>query len=292
MTKTKTTAIDKFKDIDQFKNFLWKKYERQVSAFFGDEQKAKDFLAHAVTSISSNPALLQCTAPSLIDSFMKMASFKFMPSDVSGEAYVIPRKIKGILTAKFQVGYQGWITLMYRAGVTAVGALILREKDKFAIKDDIFTYEIDPRKSEEERGSIVGVYAYAIYKGEKSWTYMHIDDVIKHAAKYAPSFQDEKSAWHTSPEWMYKKTVLIQLAKTLPKSKEMRKALEYDYEGDSTITRKPIDVIDLDELKETSNLTLNAYDKNKDKKDKENNEELPNPFAKGGDTQKEQEKAK
>ena len=79
--------------------------------------------------------ILECTPESLINSFIMMASLKLMPSGVSGEAYVLPyeNRSKGICEAQFQLGYQGLVTLFYRAGVDAIYADIVREHDTIKI---------------------------------------------------------------------------------------------------------------------------------------------------------------
>ena len=61
--------------------------------------------------VQRTPKLLECTPETLLNSCMTMASLKLMPSGVSGEAFVLPYKNKGVMEAQFQLGYQGLVTL-------------------------------------------------------------------------------------------------------------------------------------------------------------------------------------
>src|SRR3990167_10425720 len=123
------------KNETDLKKILVGEYQKQIQNYFGDEKKALEFLSSAVATVQRTPKLLYCTPASLINSLMLMASLKLMPSGVSGEAYVLPYKNKGIDEAQFQLGYQGLVTLFYRAGVRSIVAEIVREKDKFTYKN-------------------------------------------------------------------------------------------------------------------------------------------------------------
>ena len=80
------------KEVQDLKMILAVNYQKQINNYFGDERQALKFLSSVVSSVQRNPGLLECTPPSLINSFMTMAQLELMPSDVSGEAYVIPYK--------------------------------------------------------------------------------------------------------------------------------------------------------------------------------------------------------
>lgn len=74
----------------------------------GDEDKARKFLSAVVSCFQTVPDLAKCTPESLMSSFMKIAEFDMFPSNVSGQAYVLPYKnfSKGTTEAQFQLGYK------------------------------------------------------------------------------------------------------------------------------------------------------------------------------------------
>lgn len=223
--------ITKFKDEGQLKITLNSQYKKQIENYFGDESKALKFLSSVVSSTQRLPKLLECTAPSLINSFIMMAELGLMPSGVSGEAYVLPYQNKGVMEAQFQLGYQGLITLFYRAGVTAIYSDIVREHDGIEIVNGNIKHTIDPKKSNKERGKDIGAYVVITFKGSTMGKYMHADDIIAIGQKFSKSFSTSFSPWKEAndPEkWMWKKTVLKQMAKLLPKNETINKAIAED----------------------------------------------------------------
>ena len=273
--------IQKFKSTDDLRKVLATQYQKQIQNIFGDRQAALEFLSNVVVSVQRQPKLLECTPDTLLSAFVTIAQLKFMPSDVSGEAYVIPYKNKaGLLEAKFQMGYQGFITLLYRAGITGLGAEIVRDKDDPKMENGQFTFSIDPKKSEKERGKPIGVYAWAVYNGGKIEKFMNLKDIEEHGRKFSKSYGSTHSPWKQAPEWMWKKTVIIQLAKLLPKNDILNRAMRLDQEGDTKLDfRNGGGIIKVDEIKDKSGLTLESQ-KNENNTEKEEN--IPNPFVDGG----------
>lgn len=225
-------AITKFRDLNQLKSVLAKEYQRQIENFFGDPQKALEFLTNVGISIQRNPKLLECVPATVMNSFMTMAALKLMPSGVSGEAFVIPYEKKGVLEAQFQLGYQGIITLLYRAGNKEVVAELVREKDEFKLSRGKITHEIDPRKTKDERGDWIGAYAIITTAlGGSVEAYMTRKDILAHAKKFSKSFSSAHSPWNeaSDPEgWMPRKTVLKQCAKLAPKNEALNTAIAED----------------------------------------------------------------
>lgn len=237
------SQIQQFKDINTLKATLAGEYRKQIENFFGDPQQALEFLSNVAESVRRTPKLLECTPETIINSFMTMASLKLMPSAVSGEAYVLPYNIKGVMVAQFQLGYQGLVTLLYRAGNREVIAELVRENDKFALSRGKIVHEVDPRKTKEERGKAIGAYSIIVTStGGTVETYMTMDDILAHAQKFSKSFGGDFTPWNpeNDPEgWMPRKTVLKQNTKLAPKSKEVHRAIAEDNKDSIISDRLP-----------------------------------------------------
>lgn len=256
--------IQKFKNEGDLKLTLHKQYQKQIENYFGDESKALKFLSSVVSSTQRLPKLLDCTAPSLINSFIMMAELGLMPSGVSGEAYVLPYSNKGVMEAQFQLGYQGLITLFYRAGVTAIYSDIVREHDGIEIVNGNIKHTIDPKKSNKERGKDIGAYVVITFKGSTMGKYMHADDIIAIGQKFSKSYSTSFSPWKEAndPEkWMWKKTVLKQMAKLLPKNETINKAIAEDNKDSNIQDRLEKAQVESETLK-MGNLLQDGKEKN------------------------------
>ena len=229
-------------------------YRKQIENFLGSPEKALEFLSNVVASVQRTPKILECEPTSVINSFMLMASLKLMPSGVSGEAFVIPYNIKGTMVAQFQLGYQGLITLLYRAGNREVIAELVREHDKFVLSRGKITHEVDPRKTKEQRGEWIGAYAIiATANGGTVEQYMTKDDILAHAKKFSKSFNSEYSPWNpeNDPEgWLPRKTVLKQAGKLAPKNETLVRAIAADNRDSIIGDRLP------DAMKQGGELTM------------------------------------
>ena len=220
--------------IDGIKSMLAKNYQKQIVNFLGDEKQALKFLSGMVSSIQRLPKLAECTPDSLINSFMIMAQMGFMPSAISGEAYILPYENKrlGIIEAQFQLGYQGIVTLLYGAGAKSVDTQQVRKQDVFKLVNGAIYHEINPFLTLTERGEVIGYYAIIItMSGGRLEKYMNVKDIIAFAKRYSKSFGTEFSPWNDRNDlegWMYRKTVLKQCAKLAPKNEKLNIAIAED----------------------------------------------------------------
>lgn len=204
-------------------------YRKQIENYFGDDKRALEFLSNVVASVQRTPKLLECTPATLINSFMVMASLKLMPSGVSGEAYVLPYNIKGTMQAQFQLGYQGLVTLFYRAGVKSIAAEIVYDKDEFSYENGVLKH--NPDVFSDDRGEAKGAYVVVeLPAGGKVTKVMSKKQILDIAKKFSKSYGGF-GPWSEGqdPElWMWKKTVLKQAAKLVPKNETIFRAIDED----------------------------------------------------------------
>lgn len=266
---------------NDLKIVLAKNYQNQIKNYFGDEKKAMKFLSSVISAVQRTPKLLECDQTSVINSFMQVAQMEFMPSDVSGEAYVLPYGDK----AQFQLGYQGLVTLFYRAGVKDITAEIVYEKDKFSFKNGVIDHE--PDVFADDRGAAKGAYVIITTQtGGKISKVMSKKDIIEMGENFSKSYFQydyktkrktdkvgEYTPWNpkNDPElWMWKKTVLKQAAKLVPKNETINKAVAWDNQ-DSVIADRRLQEAKKNAAKSTmgDNVKL-PTNKKKDEKEKSN----------------------
>lgn len=203
-----------------------------VTLYGGNKEEAVRFSTAAVEYVRRVPKLLECDAVSLMAAFVQSAQFRFLPSGVSGEAYIIPYGKE----AKFQIGYRGIVTLLSRTNkVKSIKAIVVYENERFEYEEGMETRLVHiPTKFGEQRGEAIGVYAVAeTVNGGRQFMVMSKDQVM--AIKAMSKAKDKAdSPWNSKdPEkWMWKKTCLIQLSKLLPQSPDLQMAIEKDYEGE------------------------------------------------------------
>jgi len=237
--KTPTAAsLERFTGETQLKAVIVDHYQKQIVNYFGDERKAMAFLSAVVAATQRLPALLQCTPQSVINSFMTMAQLGFMPSGVSGEAYVLPYDINKkvgdkwvkVKEAQFQLGYQGLVTLFYRAGVKQIAAEIVYEHDSFEFVNGQIRHT--PDVFSPDRGKPKGAYVIVTLAGGGQINkVMAAHEILAIGKQFSKSFDAKFSPWNVESDpqlWMWKKTVLKQCAKLVPKNETIAQAIAED----------------------------------------------------------------
>ena len=228
----------------------------------------------AITTIRQNPKLAECSPMSFLGALFQSAQLGLEPN-VEGQAYILPylnsKKITDengktkwvkVLEAQFQIGYKGYIELFYRhEAAEHIDMHAVYENDKFEYEYGTNSY-LRHCPVFKNRGEVIAYYALAKIKGGGSvFKVMGIDECIKHGEKHSKSYItkewndktnsyteiknphfDKSSPWVTDLNAMCKKTVLIQLAKLLPKSVELQKALSMD---NTTKSRLDVDMFNV-----------------------------------------------
>lgn len=214
---------------------------KQLGKALPEHMRPERLVRIALTNIRLNPALSECTPASFLGALFTAAQLGIEP--VGGRAYLLPfnnsRKIGGewkkIKEVQFVMGYKGVAELFYRHEKS----VMLRWS---AVKEnDDFHYEYGTNEflkhvpAKTGRGKTVGYWALAKLAGGGSpFLYMSIEECMEHAKRHSKSFNkkedafDDNSPWITEPDSMCLKTVFIQLAKTLPLSVEVQRALGAD----------------------------------------------------------------
>lgn len=91
---------------------------------------AERIIRTLMVSLERNERLQQCSMPSLVNAAWSAAVLGLEIDGYTGQAFLVPYKIKGVLTAQLQIGYKGFNTLMARSGYTPNSG-VYREGDEF-----------------------------------------------------------------------------------------------------------------------------------------------------------------
>lgn len=232
--------------IDQFRIELSKNYQKQVENYLGDQKNALRFMSGVIACMQKTPSLLQCDRLSVFSAFMEIAQLGLTPGV---EAHVLPYKGK----ATRITDYKGLVELYYQAGIQSIRSDIIRENDSFSYENGKISHKVDIFS--KNRGVPIGAWVIVkLPSGEELEKAMSKDEIME-IAKKSPSFNSSFSPWkNNDPQlWMWKKTVLKQLDKFIPKKgkleDKLHKAIDDDYEKDE---RKNIDQR-FYEIKEESN---------------------------------------
>lgn len=206
---------------------LLEKHKGQIAAALPSHLTPDKMIRMAITAISKNPKLLECTQTSLFGSIIQLAQLGLAPDAVLGEAYLIPYGTEATLI----VGYKGLVNLARRSGqVSRFQARPVYQGDEFEYEFGLDERLVHKPSGESSDEKLTHVYAVIEFKdGSKMFDVMTRKEV---------EFARDKSKGRSNPVWkshfgeMAKKTVIRRLAKVAPLSPEFQKAVALDEEFD------------------------------------------------------------
>lgn len=195
------------------------------------------FTRMALTAISVNPKLAECTPQSFMGALMNAAQLGLEPNTPLGQAYLIPfenkRQVNGKWTkvpeVQFQIGYKGLIDLAHRSGeFLSIQAHEVYENDEFD-----YEYGLEPKLYHKptmvNRGNIICYYAiYKLKNGGSGFEVMSKEDIAEHAKKYSQSFNSNYSPWTKNFDEMAKKTILKRVLKYAPIKTDFQRNIAED----------------------------------------------------------------
>lgn len=227
------SAVVPFQQTEALVGQLLNQRMSALQNFLGSKNNALKFMSAVMNAVRANPKLLECNKESLMGAFMEAASLDLYPSNYAGDCWIIPYHDykKNETFAQFQIGYKGLKTLAYRSGVPRVWFDIVCEKDGYQERrgTNPFIEHNVPMKG--ERGNPYRAYACAdlggghvIFESMSKEEIMQIKALSQGAkSKYSPWNSDQDPMF-----WMWKKTAFKQLAKSLPTSAQMTRAINLD----------------------------------------------------------------
>lgn len=196
------------------------------------------------TDRGDGKSLVDCTTLSVVGGVMAGAQLGLEIGTALGQAYLVPHRVQGVLTAVFIPGYRGMIDLSRRSGsVSVIDAVAVHKRDKFNVILGIEpTITHEPYMGEEEPGPFRAVYARCRMRDGTSqfvWLTKREVESIRRRSKAGDS-----GPWVTDFEEMAKKSAIRRLWKVLPVSveKSMQKVIEAH---DRAEAGNPLDASDI-----------------------------------------------
>lgn len=238
---------------------LLEQYKAQFESALPRHMRIEHFMRCAMTYIKKNPTVGKCTAVSICKSLMDAAQLGLAPDGLLGSAYLVPfnNKVKDDqgerweMTCQLIVGYRGMIDLARRSGqILDIQARPVLADDEFSLdwgKAQPLSHKpnLDANPAEDQGKNVRGVYAIAFYRdGSTHMEYMsraEIEGIQRRSKANGKGF----SPWQTDWVEMARKTVVKRLAKYLPLSPELSRAIEIDNDAQEIV--KDADVILPDE---------------------------------------------
>ena len=197
--------------------------ERQL----GGAMNSDAFVRAVLSEITKQPKLMNADPATVLGGVMLAAQLRLEIGAGMGEFWLTPRRDKGRDICLPIIGFQGLVKLTLRSEmVTSVQAFIVRDGDDFTYGADAergMFYEWKPRDFEETRTPIGVVATAKMRAGGTTWVYLTAGQVLSRR----PSYWDS-TPWKTHADEMWKKTAVRALAKYLPKSTDLGRAIEAD----------------------------------------------------------------
>ena len=246
--KTQAVAKRQGTALDYLNN---SKFKEQLEAALPKFLDTDHFVRSAITEFRMNPALAECSVPSVLGYFMQAAACGLEPASMLGQCYPVPfnNKKTGQKEAQFICGYRGMLSIARRSGeIASVVAEVVHEKDVFDIEYGLEPKLVHKPYIDGDPGAMRGAYVVVRFKGEgvePLMKYMPKSEIDAHrkrskASAYGP--------WVTDYEEMAKKTVFRSVFKWLPISIEQIQATTTD----GSVSRYKQDAVsnDVDDLLE------------------------------------------
>lgn len=212
----------------------------------------------ALTTIRTNPMLLECTVPSLMGAVMQAVQLGLEPGSL-GHCYLLPfnknvgtkQNPQWIKEVQFIIGYKGMIDLARRSGhIQSIYAHAVYENDEFEYELGLHP-KLTHKPSFGDRGKFIGAYAVAHFKdGGYQMEFMPESEIEKRRGR---SKSKDFGPWKSDYEEMAKKTVVRSMFKYLPISIEVQTQAQHDEVVRKDITEEP----EFIEAEETNEETAN-----------------------------------
>jgi recombination protein RecT len=237
MSTTVTTTEGKaVRPVDAFKKILAGNQREQIAAQLPKGIDVDRFIRTAMTVVSMNPDLLNCTMPSLMGSIMLAAKDGLLPDGKEAviQSYNVNVAKKGQPAvweqqAQYMPMVRGLISILYRTGdVAMIDGVAVRAKDVFEYeRGDQPRIVHKPYMGAEDPGKIIAAYCIIkLNNGEVKREVMNARDL---ASVRAASKSSNGPGWTKWEDQFCIKAVIKRAYKQMPTdSEDLLRAIEHD----------------------------------------------------------------
>ncbi|MGL4298576.1 MAG: recombinase RecT [Candidatus Neomicrothrix subdominans] len=192
-----------------------------------------------LTAVKATPQLMDCFKTnqgqvSVLVAAMQAAALGLDPNTPTQDAWILPRKNKGVAEAQLLIGYRGLLKLVRRSGqIKTISAEVVREGDEFrwgyGLEADTLEHTPAPAG---ERGDLTHCYAVARYmNGGYNFVVLDREQVERRRA-VSDSWKSDTSRpyspWTVWTEAMWRKSAIRALMPMLELSPEVEGAVALD----------------------------------------------------------------
>lgn len=181
---------------------------------------AERLIRTLMVSLERNERLQQCSMASLVNAAWSAAVLGLEIDGYTGQAFLVPYKIKGVLTAQLQIGYKGFNTLMARSGYTPNSG-VYREGDGFdyELGSNPYIKHLPMLGRGSTKRNILAAWASATPQvGAPMCAVLSIEDVMAVKAR-SKGAKERESPWNDMAVGfpaMAEKTAKRRLARQMP----------------------------------------------------------------------------
>lgn len=204
----------------------------QIASALPKHLTADRMIQMSATLIANNPTIAQCDFKSLVGAVMQASILGFEPVAALGQCYFVPYGGK----VQFQIGYKGYLRLAQNSKeLKNLYAEVVRAGDTFE-----YELGLEPKLRHipalDSTGAITHVYAVA-HMNNGGYQFVVLTRGQVEALRMRSPMQGKgiSGAWATDYDEMAKAKAIKKLAKYLPLSVDMQKAIASD---EAVITEK------------------------------------------------------
>ena len=190
-----------------------------------------------LAAVKATPELMQCFRTeqgqtSVLIAAMQAAAVGLEVNTPTQDAWLLPRKNKGVWEAQLMIGYRGLLKLARRSGtIETIYAEVVRDSDEFEWSRGLDRDVLD-HKPGDGSGELTHAYAVARYKGG-GYSFMVLNRAQVEARRnLSDSWKNSNarpySPWTKWPEAMWRKSAIRALIPYLDLSPDIDRAVHLD----------------------------------------------------------------
>lgn len=222
---------------------LLDKHGEQIARALPKHMGLERFKRVAFTTALKNERLLMADQKSFVSALIQSAQLGLEVDDVRGHAYLVPfwnNKMKR-MDVQFIPGYKGLLELAYRSdALLSIDVNVVWDKEPHIYKaGDNAKIDHDPQPPSKRGENKIAVYAIAHLKGggiTRQWLWKEDVEKIRNMSKSYQAYKEGKLSeciWVDHEEIMWVKTAIRHIAKFIPQSSELQRAVTIEEKAEA-----------------------------------------------------------